>query len=82
MLRKPDTPKRILTQRERSRRWRMRRRNGVRVYRLALRDMCVEGLITPMIAHGRLTEEQAFDHGNVERELARMLDEQGARWSR
>jgi hypothetical protein len=29
-----------------------------------------------------LTERQALDHRNVETELARLLEEQGERWTR
>ena len=35
-----------------------------------------------MLATARLTETQALDHQRVETELARLLEEQGARWMR
>jgi hypothetical protein len=40
----------------------------------------VAGLIRQMIVDGRLTDEQALDHRNVEAALTRLLTEQGARW--
>ena len=61
---------------------RARRRNGVHVYRLELADRSVEGLLAMMIASGRLSEREALQHQRVEAELARLLQEQGERWSR
>ena len=61
---------------------RARRKNGLHVYRLELRDLAVEGLIEMMLATGRLTEREALNHQRVETELAGMLEEQGQRWSR
>jgi len=61
---------------------RQRRRNGVHMYRLPLRDVCVEGLLSMMIASGRLTERDALNHQRIEAELARLLEAQGARWLR
>jgi len=38
------------------------RKNGIHIYRLPLRDICVEGLITQMVTTGRLTEAEALHH--------------------
>jgi len=61
---------------------RARWRNGVRVYRLRLRDVAVEGLITMMIADGQLTESEALDHRAIEAKLAALLEAQGREWAR
>ena len=61
---------------------RERRRNGQHVYKLVISDSSVGGLVTQMVATGQLTETEALDHQRVEAELARLLEEQGARWSR
>lgn len=61
---------------------RQRRKNHQHMYRLELRDRCVEGLIEMMLSAGRLTESDALDHARIEAELARLLEEQGERWSR
>src|SRR5262245_5434954 len=60
---------------------RARRMNGVHVYQLELADLAVEGLIEMMVATGQLTETQALDHQRIEAELARLLEEQGERWT-
>ena len=75
-------PARRAQTRARQARHRARQRDGVRIYRLPLRDNWVEGLITQMVLTGRLSESQAFNHQRVEAELAKLLEEQGERWSR
>jgi len=44
--------------RQRQARFRERRKTGIRVYRLALPDTAVEGLIRQMIATGRLNRRR------------------------
>jgi hypothetical protein len=61
---------------------RQRRKNGQHVYKLVLSDIAVEGLVTQMVTAGQLTEREALDHQRVEAELARLLEQQGAHWSR
>jgi hypothetical protein len=61
---------------------RQRRRDGVRVYKLEISDRAVEGLITQLVTTRSLTEREALDHQRVEAELARLLEQQGERWSR
>lgn len=61
---------------------RQRRKKRVHVYKLDLADRCVEGLIEMMLSTGRLSEADALDHARIEAELARLLEEQGERWSR
>jgi hypothetical protein len=61
---------------------RARRRNGLHVYKLELRDAAVEGLISMMIASGELAESQSLDHRVVEAKLAALLEAQGVQWAR
>jgi hypothetical protein len=61
---------------------RQRRKNGIRIHRLPLRDLAVEGLITQMVTTGRLTEAEALDDQRIDAELARLLEEQGEQWMR
>jgi len=61
---------------------RQRRKNGIRIHRLPLRDICVEGLIEMMLATGRLAEPETFDDQRIDAELARLLEEQGEQWTR
>jgi hypothetical protein len=78
----PPGPRARTSAARRQARVRQRRREGVHIYRLPLRDICVEGLLDMMRASGRLSEREALDHHRVEAELARLLEEQGERWSR
>jgi hypothetical protein len=52
------------------------------MYRLELRDRCVEGLIAMMLSTGQLSEAEANDHRIIEAKLARLLEDQGERWVR
>jgi hypothetical protein len=61
---------------------RARRRNGQHVYKLEIADRAMEGLLEMMLRMGRLSESDTLDHGCIETALARLLEEQGARWSR
>ena len=61
---------------------RERRRNGIRVHHLPLREAALEGLIAMMISTARLTETEACDDRRVDAELAKLLEEQGERWTR
>jgi hypothetical protein len=73
MLRKPDTPRRILARRERVRRSRRRRKAGGRTWRLDLPDETTEVMIDDLVHAGRLTEVEALDARRVADELARQL---------
>ena len=61
---------------------RQRRKNGEHVYTLVLNDRCVEGLIAMMLSTGQLSEAEANDHRVIEAKLARLLEDQGERWTR
>src|SRR5262245_53250586 len=61
---------------------RARRRNGLHLYRLELRDIAVEGLIAMMMSTGQLTEAKALDHRVIEAKLAALLEAQGKEWAR
>jgi hypothetical protein len=84
----PTIPTVVATQRARSpaairqHKVRQRRRAGVHIYRLPLRDVCVEGLIEMMLASGQLSAREADDHRMIEAKLARLLEAQGERWTR
>jgi hypothetical protein len=73
--------RRLAQQRRRSRRWRRRRREKVRVYRLPLSDYAVEGLMTQLIASGRLSARAAADQSCFLTALTQLLEQQGARWA-
>jgi hypothetical protein len=81
-MRSPETPNpKLAAQRLRTRRKRARRRAGVRVYHLELPNRAVEGMITALIANGRLTATEAQDQRQLERALARWLIEYGQHWA-
>ena len=61
---------------------RQRRKNGQHIYRLVLHDTAVEGLVEMFLTTGSLTERETLDHQRLEAELARLLEEQGRRWTR
>lgn len=82
MLKKPDTPKHILDRRLRSRRSKRRRRLGLRVWPLEISDVAMEGLIAQAVHTGRLSDAETLDERAVIRELGRMLEDQGRRWTR
>ena len=73
MLKKLDLPRHVLARRERSRRLRQRRRDGVRVYSLPLPDEAVGNMITALVHFGRLAEAETSDQRRVAEELARQL---------
>lgn len=58
---------------------RKRERDHVHLYRFPLADRAVEGLIIKFILEGKLTEESALDHHNVERAIKDMVEEEGFR---
>jgi len=76
-----DPPRKLVNQRARTLRKRARRRAGVRVYHLELSNRAVEGMITALIANGRLTAAEAQDQRQLERALARWLVEYGQHWT-
>jgi hypothetical protein len=76
-----DPPRKLVNQRARTLRKRARRRAGVRVYHLELPNRAVEGMITALIANGRLTATEAQDQRQLERALARWLVEYGQHWA-
>jgi hypothetical protein len=80
IARRIDPPHHIINQRARNRRARERRRKGRRIYRLELSDRTVEGAISALIASGALTEAQAKDQKQIERELARHLEGWATHW--
>jgi hypothetical protein len=61
---------------------RARRKNGIHIYRLELSDRAVEGIVDMLVAAEKLTEAETLDHRCIETMLARLLEEQGARWAR
>jgi len=61
---------------------RQREREHVHLYRFPLADRAVEGLIVKFILEEKLTEAEALDHRNVEREIAAMVEEEGYRCAR
>jgi len=73
MLHKLDPPPDVLASRERNRRSRQRRKEGLRVWQLELPDQAAEAMITALIASGRLSESEALDRRRVASELARQL---------
>jgi hypothetical protein len=77
MLRKPDTPKRILARRERSRRARARTRAGLVVFALEANE---DAVVAALIESGKLSEAEALDRRKVNAALARMLGEWAAHW--
>jgi hypothetical protein len=76
-----DPPRKLANQRARTLRKRARRRAGVRVYHLELPNRAVEGMITALIANGRLTATAAQDQRQLECALARWLVEYGQHWA-
>jgi len=77
MLRKPDTPARILARRERSRRARQRQREGLAVFPLEARR---DDVLLALIESRKLTEAEALDRHRVNAALSRMLGEWAAHW--
>jgi hypothetical protein len=77
----PGPTARLLRQRERTRRRRQRRRDKVKSYMLFLSNHAVEGLMNQLIASGHLTERAALDRECFQAALARLLEQQGAKWA-
>jgi len=77
----PGPTARLLRQRERTRRKRQRRRARVRSYLLFLSNHCVEGLMNQLISNGHLTERAAANRECFQAALARLLEQQGAKWA-
>jgi hypothetical protein len=77
-----DPPRSIIRSRERSRRARVRRKNGARCYTIEIPDPVAEGVINALIATEKLTEAEACDHARVQAELGRMLCDWAQRWMR
>jgi hypothetical protein len=76
-----DPPRTIMRSRERSRRARVRRKNGTRCYTVEIPDHVAEGVITALVATEKLTEAEACDHARVQTELSRMVCEWAQRWT-
>jgi hypothetical protein len=77
----PGPTRRLVSQRARTLRKRARRRAGIRVYPLPLTDRAVSGLVTQLVASGRLTEATAADHACFLAALACLLEAQGTEWA-
>jgi len=63
-------------------RYRRRRKNKARCYRLDLSDHAVEGLIDQLVATGKLTDREARNHRRLEIVIAQLLEAQGLNWAR
>jgi hypothetical protein len=61
---------------------RARRRNATRCYTVEIPDQIAEGVITALVATGRLTEIETLDHKRVQAELGRMICEWAKHWLR
>jgi hypothetical protein len=79
---KVDPPRAVIRSRERSRRSRARRQNGMHCYTVEIPDHIAEGVINALVATGKLTEAEACDHARVQAELGRMLCDWAQRWMR
>lgn len=75
-----DPPRAIIRSRERSRRSRARRKNGMHCYTVEISDHIAEGVINALVATEKLTEAEASDHARVQAELSRMLCDWAQRW--
>jgi hypothetical protein len=83
MLRRPDSlpselrRKRSGSEAERQRRARARRRRGVMTFRVEANE---HRLAEALIESGRLTEALALERPQIERELAKLIDDWIRRW--
>src|SRR5262245_20862275 len=73
-------PAKLAARRERSRRSRKRRRNGMRSYRLDLPDAVVGGVINALVATQKLSEADAADQRKVEAALSSMFGDWATHW--
>jgi hypothetical protein len=67
--------------RTRKRRQLRREKLGLHRCQLWLTDRALEGLITQLVATGKLTDKAANDHRNIETAIAALLEAQGRRWT-
>jgi len=81
MLQKTDTPPHVRARRERSRRSKKRRRQGLRCWTLEIPDRAAAAMITALIATGKLTETEAKSSERVAQELARQLVSWARHWA-
>jgi hypothetical protein len=77
MLRKPDTPKRILAQRERSRRARQRQRDGDAVFQVTANH---DAVVLMLLESGTLTEQDALDRRRVNAALSGLFQHRLLHW--
>jgi hypothetical protein len=75
-------PQRRAADRLRKAKQRAREKNGVALYRLALSNRAVSGLILKFILEGKLSERQALDPRKVENAITNFVEEEDFVWSR
>jgi len=80
MLKKPDTPD-VLAERERNRRSRKRRKEGLRSWRSDFPDRATEDMVDALVYYGRLSEDETPDQDRVAVEIAKVGQQLLLWWS-